>query len=311
MEGKKRQHYVPQFYLRQFTAADGKVAVYDKQDRRIFRANPTNIAVEARFYDFDGYDFDGQEIKGEDRQFFENSLSEMESQYATIMDRFCETIVKSRRFDGGQKRILSLFITIQYLRTAEYRQVDTQLRSAILQVLNQELQSRGLRLEYGYDDEAKMHFLSMFDPEKLSAIMGNMLNKIWMVWKNRTQQPFYASDNPVALISEFEESAGFATRGTEVLLPINPIYLLDICDSQHFTDRVRFDCKVVNLRDLNLVQRYNTAQVRGCTRQVYSSTDTFDLARRIVGEDRTLGDTDRARVEIEQLGESITKFSKK
>jgi len=47
----KNQHYVPQFVLRRFSNADGKLWVYDKWTRKRFLSSPRNVAAENAFYD--------------------------------------------------------------------------------------------------------------------------------------------------------------------------------------------------------------------------------------------------------------------
>jgi hypothetical protein len=47
----KNQHYVPQFILRRFANADGRMWVYDKWSKRSFVTNPRNVASENAFYD--------------------------------------------------------------------------------------------------------------------------------------------------------------------------------------------------------------------------------------------------------------------
>jgi hypothetical protein len=47
----KKQHYVPQGYLRGFTDEDGHLFAFDKVTSKVFNTNPLNVAAEQGFYD--------------------------------------------------------------------------------------------------------------------------------------------------------------------------------------------------------------------------------------------------------------------
>jgi len=51
MPPTKNQHYVPQFYLKNFSADDKTIWVYDKSSKKSFRTGVANIAAERFFYD--------------------------------------------------------------------------------------------------------------------------------------------------------------------------------------------------------------------------------------------------------------------
>ena len=47
-----RQHYIPQFILRNFVDVEGKISVFDKSTGKRFKCTPYNSACENHFYDF-------------------------------------------------------------------------------------------------------------------------------------------------------------------------------------------------------------------------------------------------------------------
>lgn len=49
----RRQHYVPDFYLRQWCDKDGRVAVHDIISGKVFRCDPANVLVQKFFYEED------------------------------------------------------------------------------------------------------------------------------------------------------------------------------------------------------------------------------------------------------------------
>jgi hypothetical protein len=305
MQKTKRQHYVPQSYLRRFSEDDNSVFVFDKANNSVFESSTRNIAQE-RFF----FELPKETIGNEDPQVLEHIFSEMEAEYASLLDVILSSLARKRRFNPKRKTMMALFVAIQFLRTKEYRQDHAQQREAGLKVINQELAKEGLRLKYGYKDEAANHFIQVFDPELLNVITRALLSHIWIVWNNKTKHPFYTSDNPVVVASAIQEPAGFASPGVEVVLPITSKLLLSICDQRYFSGLSKSDCKSVSLYDVARVEHYNKLQVVSSSRQVYCSIDHFGLARELCKQNPNLRDPNRSRIEVEEVG-NIIRFSSK
>jgi hypothetical protein len=79
MNTPKLHHYVPQFYLRRFTDASGRLWAWDKQRDRIFYTSPNKVAAETQFYRLTQYEADGH-----DPLTMEKQLSELEGEVADI-----------------------------------------------------------------------------------------------------------------------------------------------------------------------------------------------------------------------------------
>src|SRR5260370_31640805 len=61
----KRHHYLPQFYLRRFTADDGFLCLFDREIKEFRKQQPVNTALEKDFYtvtDGDGTKSDRLEL---------------------------------------------------------------------------------------------------------------------------------------------------------------------------------------------------------------------------------------------------------
>lgn len=46
----KKQHYVPQFYLRNFTLGDNKLWVFDRENKEYYYKTPKDICFEKFLY---------------------------------------------------------------------------------------------------------------------------------------------------------------------------------------------------------------------------------------------------------------------
>ena len=78
----KKQHTVPQFYLKGFATPAGKLFAYDKKNDRAYPTNVGDAAQEAYFYDLPPKAFPGREI---DVQAIEKALSVFESGYSPLL----------------------------------------------------------------------------------------------------------------------------------------------------------------------------------------------------------------------------------
>jgi hypothetical protein len=48
-----RQHYVPDFYLRQWADSSGQITVHDLSEQRVFKCDPANVLAQRFFYEED------------------------------------------------------------------------------------------------------------------------------------------------------------------------------------------------------------------------------------------------------------------
>ena len=105
MEKIKIQHYVPQFYLRNFSNKDGStyfINCFDKVTQKIYTVNIDSIAAEKYFYDDD-----------EDaNQSVERKLGQMEA----ILSQACSALVKTEDvsvLSADQRKALAYLVTLR------------------------------------------------------------------------------------------------------------------------------------------------------------------------------------------------------
>lgn len=119
----KLHHYVPQFYLRRFADEEGNLWVWDRGADKTFRARPRAIAAESYFYHHDEL-----EAHGHDPLAMEKQFAELEGEVALISGDILEQVRAGERgssisISGEVRQQLSLFVVLQFLRTAESREV--------------------------------------------------------------------------------------------------------------------------------------------------------------------------------------------
>ena len=90
----RNHHYIPQFYLRGFTAPNGKkqqLQVIDKLDGRHYSTNPRNVAAQR--------DFNRVNIPGHAIDEAEKLLAQMETEFAIVLKRMEDTSTLPKESD--------------------------------------------------------------------------------------------------------------------------------------------------------------------------------------------------------------------
>ncbi len=119
MVPKKKHHYIPQFYLREFSDRYGPkgqepyVWVYEKRmDKPAEKRSPKNIAAETHFYPASG-------VTSTKIQAVEDALSRFESRVAPLL----REVLSFRQVPQGKERLLfAYFLAVMLTRTLKVRQ---------------------------------------------------------------------------------------------------------------------------------------------------------------------------------------------
>ena len=160
----KKQHYVPQGYLRRFANARGQLYVFDKYTRRSFVSAVHDVANGNYFYDFgpdvieeivaniDAHPELGitpeQRQRLLDPQLIEHQLGESVD---AIFPRLLEEIVQAAEREGmmteEQRRELSVLLSVQLLRLPRHRQYLIEVYEKTVRGISQ----RVLAMRYGME----------------------------------------------------------------------------------------------------------------------------------------------------------------
>jgi len=304
---RKKQHYVPQSYLKRFSTDGRSVFVFDKFKRRVFRTNVSNVASERYFYDFPVETTDNLNV---DAQLVENALAEIEAVYSNTIDSILEKVrgnTGETLLQPSHRVSMSYFVALQAMRTREQRTVQTQLMEKGIEAIldkTAEHQRDEYEIQANADYVSLLQSLSMFGPA-VQAIASALREHIWLVGVNQTEQPLYTSDNPVVRKAhkkdpyDIRSYAGFASEGVEIALPITPKHILILCERTFHRHIVAKDGETLLLDNHEYIKYYNSLQVAQSYRQIYCPSDNFDLARKICEAHPELCESDRARVLVE------------
>lgn len=299
-KGARVQHYVPQFILRSFAAdrAD-QVWVFDKATGQKFKTNTKNVAGETRFHD----------------PYIEEALERMETKAAGIL-RPVVRDASLANLGTADRLFLSVFFAIQFLRTRQRRRRWEQLSQDLVETAR----ARGIGPvgDYSPTTEDETRLFAMAALLRADELAPLFMSKAWMLFSTEATRPFQIGDNPIAMQNMHDHhpygNIGLGVKGIEIYFPMSRELTLGVwCASlaaeirQGYKNYKRLrqsDSAVVEriVRDpLGLerlavgietgqairmtdenVTNHNSLQVEWAARFLFSSTDDFSLAERML-----------------------------
>jgi len=293
LEKIKIQHYVPQFYLRNFANKDGSTYFtncFDKVAQKIYTVNIDSIAAEKYFYDDDE----------DTNQSVERKLGQMEATFSQT----CSTLVKEEDvsvLSPDERKALAYFVTLQEVRTREFREMIRDMLKQLAERLSHERLAEAFKKQLdrvsaeGYPKEFQIDFLIKEVPY-LAAILNQMK---WVLLRNKTSMPYWTSDHPVNRHNPNDlipyGNLGLRSPGIEIYFPLSPKLALMICDPRG--PGSLFDEKF-SITDVQNVIFQNHLQVKWSTRHIFSPGEDFSLAQEMLKETPELGHERRKRMRV-------------
>lgn len=220
---KKKQHYIPKFYLRNFSFQknEKQIGIYHLTTKRFFpKATLKDQGTKNFFY-------------GEDGQI-EDSLSEIEGSLATQIKQINQTAVLPPKDTESHELLLS-FVGLTHLRNPiviNYAKESRNKLKAQLLELNPKLDTSQLGLDMDHQDAVAIALSSLPD---VVGVMGDLQYKLIV---NNTKQPFITSDFPVVKYNQFLESkkwphgkTAYGNLGLQIFIPLNPSTMVMFYDS--------------------------------------------------------------------------------
>src|SRR5258706_11036130 len=149
----KQQHFVPQFYLKQFTTNSKRLFVFDKLRKKSFPANVNTTASRAGFYDWAQetvdemlQDLEQQKLKTSasglkgleqtinilrerQTQLVEGHLAQLESHFGKVYRELLRQLDENGapNFSDESRAEISFYLALQFLRTMEHREYITEM----------------------------------------------------------------------------------------------------------------------------------------------------------------------------------------
>ena len=325
MADTKKEHYVPRCYLKNFATVGKRIDVFDKW-KLMVRTNQDimNIAMENGFYDIDllrimeELDTDVHEkmkfdlmklvgtecwdeveaIIGNSKYIEKNHFSGLEDIYSQLLESVIgksyngnSWVIKNcRALTEHEKVMLSLFISIQVIRTKRFRDTLGDMVAGTAQMLAFKAQMNTpdaqpkevFEVKANPDFIKLQHNMMILNPEATLHLAEILMDHVWIMCVNKTDVPYYTSDDPVVKIphkrDNFISHAGFASEGIEIVFPISPSLLLCMYDTKMYGDIFK-DRQFYAMSDVDEVKYYNLYQVVHSYRCVFAAENDFEIAK--------------------------------
>lgn len=253
----KKQHYVPQHYLRHF-AVDDRATVFHIENEEEYPPTPvSNLCYEDYFYDEEGD--------------VEEELSRLESTHAATLHKLAEN--RSLNCLSQEERMTLLsFVALQLTRTKAAKQDQEELMQSLITELAKTDAEHGGEIdsetveklenkEILIEDDGN-HAYQMLIAHSQAPLLGDLQGLLLI---NETEDDFILSDRPIVRdnykFKDKEERflGGFQSSGLLLFCPITPeLYLLLYDDEWYFINDENNGKIPINsedvLNDLNKMQ---------------------------------------------------------
>lgn len=219
MADNKRQHFVPKYVLRHFSAdASAKqIDLFHIPSKKMIKGASLR---EQCYRDY----FYGDNLE------FEKNLSVIEGVQANLL----RELIQSKRISGLKIPEIPLFLAMQYGRTLRSAEDQSDRIEAIAKLyLSGSFEEDILRSVRIRVENSSM--LSTATAIKTSPLLYDLKQ---VVIENKTKIPFVISDHPVVITNWFcrrrfpsNHGTGFAVAGLQILMPISPKFSLMLLDA--------------------------------------------------------------------------------
>jgi len=293
MSEPKKQHYVPQIYLRKFSFSDSyarKIFVLHKDQSKIFCTNIRDAAAERHFYTLE---------KSDDQYLWENTYAkEIEPLMSNILSRIisqCENeLIQDHSFVLTQemKKQLSISIVYQLLRGKQSREFQHDIYSKVVPSVIKDVRERFITMDetkekilkaaIEEDDYFKLASMqATFDAKRIEKYTNILLRKRFLVFRIIGDAEFITSDNPVMFLDAISFSAkpfsnGLTQNTTVVYFPVSPKLLIAAYDPNlYFGSLSAYDEKLIFLdccKEQSFIKMQNHKQYEQCFNQVYAKS---------------------------------------
>lgn len=297
MSEPKKQHYVPQTYLRRFTVPNQKlqkVFTLHKDKNKILLTNISDTAAERHFYTLESTN---------NKYKWENTYAEV---IEPILNDVLTSIIKQSNcvllqnntsiLNDELKLQLSISIISQLLRGIQSRDYQHNLYTKFAPSIVQELR----KLDVQFDDSKEriisdflggnkyfkdISFDVTFRQDSIEKYINILLGRSFVIYRIMGEAEFITSDNPVMFMNSISLevkpfSNGLSDDSTVIFFPISPKILVALYSSNYLFGGVsNYDGMILfidSLKDKSFIKNHNVKQFEQSFNQVYAK-DKKDL----------------------------------
>lgn len=293
MAEKKRNHTVPEVYLKNFASPRKKkhyLYAYDKRQTSIFQSEIGNLSVEKDFYR---------------AEILENPVA-IENYYCDYVEKplagLLPLIIKRATLNVlrlespvitlKEKAWLSFQMIYQLERGRVARSFSERIAPEIVLEVEKQIQlelsdqsipdlRERIRRITANQDEIKFAMLkASIDPKRIQRIAKYLYDRCWVLYRIDGDDEFITSDNPVMLACNLDAtpySNGLAYETTVVYYPISErlmfaLYSYDYCLGQ-FNSLDSCLVPLNAIKEKRFINLVNQMQIKQCQLQAYAKSE--------------------------------------
>ncbi len=274
MANAKKQHYVPQFYLRSFSDDDVHLNYYLMAKNSQFRTTIEHTYQEKYFYGADGN--------------LEGGLQDFETEQSKVIRKIIGTQDIDQLSEAEYQFLLS-FVLIQLTRTkkakesAEYLSyfLSEEFAKPLMESISSEI---GYSREYLESCTVKMKGVFPLHIAEGATSIHIISDLEPLLLKSPSGFHFITSDNPVAKYNynyyQLSSLVGIASPGLQIFLPLSPDICLMLVDNvQYIVDKPK-GSNIITLDNQDL-EKVNALQSLNCSESLiyYRKTDEATIRK--------------------------------
>lgn len=266
MTDHKRQHFVPQFYLRRFSQDGKSINVFNiKSKRSILKAPIKGQCYRDNFY-------------GKDR-VVEKALSQLEAEMSRVLKSVQSQGALPKRPLHDLNTFFS-YVLFQHSRTEQFiGAYESQIEGVVKRLVNPTMEAKG----YSPEELAKVRVGLKEGPRfmlkqtaKLLPLFFDLNCKLVRI---TSAQEFVTSDSPVVFYNQllsFQKTggAGIASKGLQVFFPLDPKHLAILYDKDVYRVGPPHS-HLIEISNNDDVRELNRLQFVHALHNVYFSADAY------------------------------------
>ena len=269
----KKQHYIPQCYLKMFSDNNTHIWAYDKISKKSYGVLISDVCTANNFYTIsDSFIKENNKLNPFtiEENFFAEEYEPKFAEKLFHLQQLANDAYKNNelriRLSRKEKYEFALLLVIQWFRLPALRIENEEVFEDMMPKMVRLFQE-GLALELNNPDIAKLRIQS--------KIKDKACISCWKV-----NGDFYTSDFPITVNPHVNNvkpiCQGLAQYGAELTFPISKNLLLTIWDKDYFSDKESDECKmeVVHGRDLREANHIRTMYAQ---RQLFSNKNNFEF----------------------------------
>lgn len=292
---KKNQHYIPKFYLRNFSymGNNNQIGVYNLNSAFFCQTGKLKSQGSKNFY----YGEDGR---------IEDALCDIESKLSKSIRKIITE--KSLPKELSEEHIILLvFVALTHLRNPilinYIKESADNMRNRLLE-LNPNCDINSIRPEITHDYAIELALSS------IEFVVQNIRDLNYKLLLNKTKTPFIASDFPIVKYNRFLEikkwpyaKAGYGTIGLQIFIPLSPEICIVFYDPHIY--KVGFKKQsILNITNTEDVDSINELQIINCFENVFFNESTSEnYIKRIVAKCSRYRRANQTEIELGHLRE--------